>query len=139
MEKALSLQVADPAQMDCASSNSGNIKELLGQAGVNGRLVSIADLVNKIPPVEQFADQTDDLLRKRDQIVRSVLKRFDQVLTPPVPPDVEQYIRTKDQCDWLPWEEEVIAKVGRWRSQLETIGPELVEELSQAVRAIWNH
>jgi hypothetical protein len=87
---------------------------------------------------EETAELTDKPTNRRNQLVKSVLKRFDQVLTPPVPPDVEQYIRLKDQCDWLPWEEEVIAKVGRWRAQLEKIAPEIMEELSQAVRAIRN-
>ncbi|MFH1112820.1 MAG: hypothetical protein V1792_02770 [Pseudomonadota bacterium] len=138
MEKALSLHVADPARMDRVGSKSGNINESLGQAEANGRLGSISGLVHSMPTAEPLSDQTDDLMRRRDQIVRRVLKRLEQVLKPPVPPEVERYIRTRDRSDWLPWEQEVIAKVGRWRSQLEKIGPELVEELSQAVRAIRN-
>ncbi|MDQ7783342.1 MAG: hypothetical protein RDU20_10710 [Desulfomonilaceae bacterium] len=96
------------------------------------------NLIGNHPVAKHVADTAAEQMKERDRLLRSVLKRFDQVLTPPVPADVEQYIRSKDQRNWLPWETEVIAKVGCWRAQWQEIGPELMEELCKAVRAVRN-
>jgi hypothetical protein len=79
---------------------------------------------------------TNDQTVRRDRLVRSVLQRFRKVLVPPVPPDLERCIRSKNQCDWLPWEAEVMEKVGTWRSEIERLEPELIAELSAALGAI---
>jgi len=138
MDKAASLHVADSASKEHAGSKFDELTEVVSLARSNGWDLKRLNLITKILPEEAPEDLTDEQVSRRNHLVRSVIKRFDQVLTPPVPPEVEQYIRLKDPCDWLPWEEEVIAKVGRWRTQLETIAPELMEDLYQAVRAIQN-
>ncbi len=138
MDKAISLRVANTDSKDHAASNFAEKTEVLSLAKSNRWDLKRFNHNPRISPGEEPTGLTEEQVSRRNELVRSVLKRFDQVLTPPVPADVEQYIRQKNQRDWLPWEEEVIARIRCWRTQLEKIAPELMEELTQAFGAIRN-
>ncbi len=61
--------------------------------------------------------------------MNNILKRFDRLLTPPVPADLERSIRNKKKDNWLPYEAEAIEKVDAWREQVIKVKPELLREL----------
>ena len=70
---------------------------------------------------------------ERNRLVKSIFQRFSSILTPPIPSDLEQLIRSKDAGNWLPWEKEVIEKIGQWRDEIAKIRPEILNELSCAL------
>jgi hypothetical protein len=51
--------------------------------------------------------------------LRTVEHTYEECCTPPIPEELEQGIRSKDNSAWLPWEMEAIEKVDCWRQELE--------------------
>ena len=136
MVKAMSLRVANCVSEEVFGSSQDRIREMIAVVKKTGLDLDELDSLPGSPHGINTVTLTSEEIVRRDRLVSSVLQRFRKVLTPPVPPDLEQCIRRKDQCDWLPWEAEVMEKVGTWRSEIERIEPEIVAELSAAVRAI---
>jgi hypothetical protein len=74
----------------------------------------------------------EHLCRIRGQLNRRQLKILNQffkqaknddpeLLSPPVPAELEASIRIKKRTTWLPWEVEAIRKIERWRTDILSI------------------
>ncbi|MGC8604000.1 MAG: hypothetical protein ACP5VS_09955 [Desulfomonilaceae bacterium] len=65
------------------------------------------------------------LNRRQLKILTNYLSRIEDddenLLTPPVPAELEASIRIRKKATWLPWEAEAIRKIERWRSDVGQI------------------
>lgn len=74
---------------------------------------------------ELFGDEEHkpDLTKKRIKEVFRFLRRIEReyssCATPPIPEELEQSIRSRDDSQWLPWELEAIEKIEGWREELQ--------------------
>jgi hypothetical protein len=50
--------------------------------------------------------------------LRKLEQHYTECFTPPIPEELEQSIRMRDNSKWLPWEMEAIEKVEAWRAAL---------------------
>ena len=70
---------------------------------------------------------------EQNRLLKSILKRFSKILTPPVPLDLENHIKSKEGTALLPWEAEALQKVSRWRNEVNKVKPQIMEELRRAL------
>lgn len=109
------------------------IKTVVSIARKNGWDLDSLGLIDKDLPSEKPVALTRKQVLERNRQVKGILKRFSRILTPPVPSDLEQSLRSKKTENLLPWEEEVLEKAEKWRSQVKKAKPEIVEELRRAI------
>jgi len=114
------------------------VKIILTLARKNGWDLAGLDLVPKDLPTAGPVTLTKKQLNDHNRLVKKALQRFSKVITPPVPLDLERSILSKDQSSWLPWEREVVEKVGDWRSEIARARPEILRELGAAVQAAYH-
>ena len=133
MGKGDSLQRADSSSEATSSANYDYIKAAVSMAKKNGWDLESLGLITKDLPVPPTSSLTRKEVVERNRLVRSVLKRFSRILTPPVPVDLERSLRDKNPASLLPWEEEVLEKTAKWRAQFKTAKSEILDELRRAV------
>ncbi|MBI5568914.1 MAG: hypothetical protein HY914_03125 [Desulfomonile tiedjei] len=133
MGKGDSLQRADAASEATPSSNYDYFKAVVSMAKKNGWDIESLGLISEVRPVPPTPSLTRKEAMERSRLVRTVLKRFSRVLTPPVPVDLERSLREKDPKSLLPWEEEVLAKTDKWRIQFKDAEAEILDELRSAI------
>jgi hypothetical protein len=128
-----SLRQKSAFRQKSADSAYDTVKHIIRVARKNGWDLETLEII----PKDLFTEEPEVLSAKqkteRDRIIKSVLQRFAQALTPPIPPDLEQHIKSKDPDSLLPWEKEAADKLQTWRQQIEEIKPQIVRELSRAV------
>ncbi len=107
------------------------LREIVKLAKKNGWDMHALALVPKDLPPNPAVPVTKKEYQERNRLVKGILKRFDRVLTPPVPPDLEKSIRKTRKELWLPWQAEAIDKIDVWREQVTEIKPKLLKELSR--------
>jgi hypothetical protein len=61
---------------------------------------------------------TKKQMKQLFRFLRKVETHYKECCEPPIPDELEQSIRAKNPCEWLPWESEAIEKVDSWRSAL---------------------
>jgi hypothetical protein len=61
---------------------------------------------------------TKTQMKQLFRFLRRVEKHYEACTKPPIPPELEASIRSRDSEEWLPWEMEAIEKVEVWREQL---------------------
>lgn len=61
---------------------------------------------------------TKNQMKQLFRFLRRVEKHYEACTKPPIPPELEASIRSRDSEEWLPWEMEAIEKVEVWREQL---------------------
>jgi hypothetical protein len=83
------------------------------------------------------ADRDRSLTKKQMQqlfrFLRRVEKHYEACSKPPIPPELEASIRSRDSEEWLPWEMEAIEKVEVWREQLHQRRAKAREMLNTAL------
>jgi hypothetical protein len=129
MAKGESLSRGDVCRQKSAVANYNYLKEIISIATKNGWDLESLGLIPRDLPSEQPEVLTRKQVLERNRLVKGILQRFSNVLTPPAPLDLEQYIRSKGESDWLPWEKEVVEKIERWRSDVTKAKPEILKEL----------
>lgn len=133
MGKGDSLQRTEAASETNPASNYDYVKAVVSMAKKNGWDVESLGLITKVLPLSPTLSLTRKEAMERNRLVRTVLKRFSRILTPPVPVDLERSLREKDPKSLLPWEEEVLAKTERWRVQFKNAEGEILDELRRAI------
>jgi hypothetical protein len=108
------------------------VKSIVAVAKKNGWDLQGLGLIPKDAPRREDSPLNKKQAAERDRLVKSILQRFSKVLTPPVPLDLEQCIRNKDEGVRLPWEQEVMEKVDQWRDEITKIKPLILKELGRA-------
>ncbi|MCA1959955.1 MAG: hypothetical protein LDL33_04085 [Desulfomonile sp.] len=104
-------------------------KQIARIARSNGWDIRCLGLVSKDLPGNPADLLSKKEFHERNILVKSILKRFGTLLTPPVPLDLEASIRGKSADKWLPWEREAIEKVDAWRMETHRIKLDLLMEL----------
>ena len=117
-----------------SQTNYDCLKEILKIAKRNGWDIESLGLVRRDLPVETPVKLTKKQSQERNRLIRSILKKYAEILTPPVPPDLETAIRNRDEESWLPWEMEAIEKAETWREEIRRIKPEILDQLHRR----WN-
>ena len=107
------------------------LKEILKIAHKNGWDTHTLGLVPKDLPANPAQPLKRREFEERNRLVKTILKRFEKVLTPPVPPDLEKSIRSKNEESWLPWQAEAIEKLDAWRQETLKMKPAILRELKR--------
>jgi hypothetical protein len=119
----------DVCRQESAVSNYNSLKEVITVATKNGWDLESLGLIPKDLREEESAVLTRKQVLEQNRLVKDFFQRFARVLTPPAPLDLEQSIKNKSECDWLPWEKEVVDKIEQWRSKVMKVKPEILKEL----------
>lgn len=133
MNKGESLQHSETSAEKSAPKAYDYIKTVVSIARKNGWDLDSLGLIEKDLPSEKTVALTRKQVLERNRQVKGILKKFSRILTPPVPNDLEQSLRNKKTENLLPWEEEVLEKAEKWRTQVKKVKPEIVEELRRAI------
>ncbi len=130
MAKTASNRRTDFSNGNAASqANYDCLKAILGIAKRNGWDIESLGLVRRDLPSEAPLKLTRQQSQQRNRLIRSILKKYAEILTPPVPPDLESAIRCRDEDSWLPWEMEAIEKADTWREEIRKVKPEILDQL----------
>ena len=133
MVKGESAGRCEALSKEFGESNYDYVKTVITIAKKNGWDLESLDLIPKDLPITGEVSLSRKQVTERNRLVKSIFQRFSSILTPPIPPDLEQSIRNKDAGNWLPWEKEVIEKSGQWRDEMAKIRPEILNELRCAL------
>jgi hypothetical protein len=135
MVKSASCSSSDHLLRTQPGSDFDHLKFILTVARKNGWDLAGLNLVPKDLPSDGPVMLTKKQLNEHNRLLKKVLQRFSEVITPPAPLDLERAILSKDKSKWLPWEREVVEKVGDWRLEMARARPEILRELGAAVQA----
>ena len=135
MIKGAPLRRKDACRQESTVANYSYLKEIVTIATRNGWDLESLELIPKDLPAQESEALTRKQVLDRNRLVKGILQRFSSVLTPPAPLDLEQFIRSKGESNWLPWEKEVVDKMERWRSDVSKVKPQILEELYSAIPA----
>jgi hypothetical protein len=133
MVKGESAGRCEARSKELGGANYDYVKTVITMAKKNGWDLESLDLIPKDLPTTGKLSLSRKQVTERDRLVKSIFQRFSSILTPPIPHDLEQSIRSKDACNWLPWEKEVIEKISQWRDEIAKIRPEILKELHCAL------
>ncbi len=133
MVKGASVGRREARSKELGGTSYDYAKTVIIVAKKNGWDIETLDLIPKDLPAMAESSLSRKQLTERNRLVRSIFKRFSSILTPPIPADLEQSIKSKDPSNWLPWEKEAIEKIGQWRDEIEKIRPEILNELRGAL------
>ncbi|MFH0825018.1 MAG: hypothetical protein V2B18_19880 [Pseudomonadota bacterium] len=70
------------------------------------------------------------------KFLRKIEHQYDECKIPPIPRELEDSIRGREVSEWLPWEQEVIAKADAWREEIQEKRMSAREMLEAALEAI---
>jgi len=131
--KARTLPKADICSLTAGQGAYDHLKSIVTLAKKNGWDLDGLGLVPRDLTFGKQTTLTKKQMLERDRLIRSILGRFSSLLTPPVPPDLEQSILKRDKRSWLPWEREVIARTTSWRREMAKVKPQILGELSRVL------
>lgn len=134
MVKGESVRRSESSSKKSGAGSYDYVKAVITIAKKNGWDLESLGIIARDLPQDKPVSLTKKQVSERNRLVKSILERFSRVLTPPVPADVEVHIRNKDARNLLPWEQEVLAKIDRWRDEVGRAKPEIAEELRRAVQ-----
>ena len=118
--KARSLRQNDISSLHVGTGTFDDLKEIVTLAKKNGWDLENLGLIPKDLHRQQPTPLTKKQKVERDRLVKSIFKRFSNILTPPVPSDLEKSILKRDKDSWLPWEREAIERIVSWRNEMNT-------------------
>lgn len=135
MVKGESVRRSESSSKKSSAGSYDYVKAVIVIAKKNGWDLESLGIISKDLSQHKSVNLTRKQVTERNRLVKSILERFSRILTPPVPADVEQHIRKKNAQDLLPWEQEALAKIDRWRDEVDKVKPAIAEELRRAVQA----
>ncbi len=133
MAKAESLKIGGSSDNKNTAAEYDRLKALITIAKKNGWDLESMGLVLKDLPISKSLSLTRKQVLEQNRLLKNILKRFSKILTPPVPLDLENHIKSKQGAALLPWESEALQKVSRWRTEVNRIRPQIMEELRRAL------
>ncbi len=133
MAEAESVQLGSSSDEKAAAAEYDRLKALVTIAKKNGWDLERMGLVLKDLPTSKMVSLTKRQVLEQNRLLKSILKRFSKILTPPVPLDLENHINSKEGSALLPWEAEALQKVSRWRNEVNKVRPQIMEELRRAL------
>ncbi len=133
MAKAESLKIGGSSDNKSTAAEYDRLKALITIAKKNGWDLEGMGLVLKDLPISKSLALTRKQVVEQNRLLKNILKRFSKILTPPVPLDLENHIKSKQGTALLPWEAEALQKVSHWRTEVNKIRPQIMEELRRAL------
>lgn len=61
---------------------------------------------------------TKTQMKKLFRLLRKIERHCDDLERPPIPQELENFIKKRDSSEWLPWELEAVEKLEIWRTEL---------------------
>jgi hypothetical protein len=133
MVKGVSVGRRETRSKELGGLNYDYAKTVITIAKKNGWDIETLDLIPKDLPAEAETNLSKKQATERNRLVKCILQRFSKILTPPIPSDLEQSIKSKDPSNWLPWEKEAIEKISQWRLAINKIRPEILKEFRRVL------
>ncbi len=133
MVKGASAGSCEVRSKEVDAANYDYLKSVVTIAKKIGWDLESLDLIPKDLPIAGKVSLSRKQVTERNRLVKSIFQRFSSILTSPIPSDLERSIRNKEAGNWLPWEKEVIEKIGQWRDDIAKIRPEILNELGRAL------
>ncbi len=112
------------------NSNYKFLKKLINQALKEGTPLEELRLIPKTAGEEPRRPLSRDDLLKLLQIIRRIKDRYQELLEPPVPKELERDILAKTPDSRLPWENEALEKIEQWREQVAAVRSQVQKELN---------
>ena len=115
-------------------SNYRHLKRLINRALKEGTPLEELHLIPKDhPPLPAKQLSREDLV-KLLHIIRRIKSRYQDLLQPPVPKELERDILAKPAEQRLPWEEEALRKADRWRADVNAVRARVQRQLNDFMR-----
>jgi len=111
-------------------SNYRHLKRLINRALKEGTPLEELHLIPKNHPPRPAKQLSQEDLIKLLHIIRRIKSRYQDLLQPPVPRELERDILAKPVEQRLPWEEEALQKADRWRSDVNTVRARVQKQLN---------
>jgi len=112
------------------NSNYRYLKQLINNALKEGAPLETLHLIPKHPPRKKPKQLSKGDLIKLLHIIRRIRTRYQRLLHPPVPRELERDILAKGPEQRLPWEFEALEKLERWRKDVHTVRAQVRKELN---------
>jgi hypothetical protein len=132
MGKGESVCLDTDSGKESACAQYDRVKAIVTIAKKNGWDIEGLGLVPKDLSIEPLT-LTKKQIQQRNKLVKTILEKFSRALTSPVPPDLEEYIRSKDAQTLLPWEKEALDKAAAWREAVAELRPQILNELRRVL------
>lgn len=116
-------------------SNYKQLKALINKALNEGIPLEDLKLVPRRGSGKKAKQLSKDDLVKLLHTIRRIRTRYQRLLQSPVPKELERDILAKLPGDRLPWEEEALEKVNRWREDVEKVRSQVQAELNDHLNA----
>jgi len=112
------------------NSNYRYLKQLINKALKDGTPLETLHLIPKHPPRKKPKQLSKKDLIKLLHIIRRIRTRYQRLLQPPVPRELERDILAKKPEQRLPWELEALEKLERWREDVNSVRAQVRKELN---------
>jgi predicted nucleic acid-binding Zn-ribbon protein len=112
------------------NSNYRNLKRLINKALKEGTPLEELRLIPKNPSTAPQRQLSREDLLKLLHIIRRIKTRYQRLLQSPVPRELERDIRAKKSDLRLPWENEALEKVEKWRRDVSSVRAQVQKELN---------
>ena len=115
-------------------SNYRYLKKLINRALKEGTPIEELHLIPRQPSPERARELSREDLIKLLHTIRRIKSRYQALLQPPVPRELERDILAKPVDGRLPWETEALEKIKRWRRDVGRARAAVQKELNDHLR-----
>jgi hypothetical protein len=115
-------------------SNYRYLKKLINRALKEGTPIEELHLIPRQPSPERARELSREDLIKLLHIIRRIKSRYQALLQPPVPRELERDILAKPVDLRLPWETEALGKVQKWRRDVGRARAAVQKELNDHLK-----
>jgi hypothetical protein len=116
-------------------SNYKQLKALINKALNEGTPLEDLKLIPRSGSGKKAKQLSKDDLVKLLHTIRRIRTRYQRLLQSPVPKELERDILAKSPEERLPWEEEALEKVNRWREDVQKVRAQVQKELNDHLNA----
>ncbi len=115
-------------------SNYRRLKKIINTALAEGTPLEELHLIPKdvSPPAAKQLSRDDLITLLR--IIRRIKSRYKALLKSPVPRELERDILAKASRDRLPWEDEALGKLEKWRADVRAVRATVQKELNDHLK-----
>jgi hypothetical protein len=115
-------------------SNYRHLKKLINKALKEGTPLEELELIPKDSSRKITRQLSREDLLKLLHIIRRIRTRYQRLLHQPVPKELERDILAKPPAQRLPWEEEALEKLARWRADVSEVREQVRQELNDQLK-----
>jgi hypothetical protein len=110
--------------------NYKSLKQLINKALKEGVPLEDLHLVPRRGARKEIKQLSKEDLLRLLHTIRRIKNRYQRLLQPPVPKELERDILAKPPHQRLPWEEEALEKINRWRRDVKQVRSRVQKELN---------